>query len=375
MPRSTDSADAHRAGARKSLFTESDGTPDPDTRASSPIKVVQDERTADAHLFAGLAQKDRDHRKRRRNELDILLSAPNTLEGEVEPALGSSHRNSAYDAGVRQVKQEENSGSNPALDQSGPIARTSSNAEERVNSQLDEVRGRIGTKSKNERLSRGSVPNLGDKDGLSADNHHDEETLPNLSHTESGEPRRRARGESSVNSNSVFEDPGGTSDSRGSGDENRGNTREVAAVTSTEYRPVQHLAGSEPRGQQAPLPGQANIAGPISTYHQLGARPFENNDRTISTSVETTMSPAPAMGNESRKRVLGESILATSTNNDPTSRRTRTEEEDSMNEDERLLASEEGKKLSSKDRRRLRNKISAKAHRSRRRGTCSLFVH
>ncbi|KAI9675768.1 MAG: hypothetical protein M1817_001135 [Caeruleum heppii] len=45
--------------------------------------------------------------------------------------------------------------------------------------------------------------------------------------------------------------------------------------------------------------------------------------------------------------------------------RLRKEEED-MDEDERLLASEEGKKLSSKERRQLRNKVSARAFRSRR---------
>lgn len=43
-------------------------------------------------------------------------------------------------------------------------------------------------------------------------------------------------------------------------------------------------------------------------------------------------------------------------------------EEDEMDEDEKLLASEEGKKLSSKERRQLRNKVSARAFRSRRKG-------
>jgi hypothetical protein len=47
--------------------------------------------------------------------------------------------------------------------------------------------------------------------------------------------------------------------------------------------------------------------------------------------------------------------------------RIRKDEED-MDEDERLLASEEGKKLSSKERRQLRNKVSARAFRSRRKG-------
>jgi hypothetical protein len=45
-------------------------------------------------------------------------------------------------------------------------------------------------------------------------------------------------------------------------------------------------------------------------------------------------------------------------------------DEEDMDEDERLLASEEGKKLSSKERRQLRNKVSARAFRSRRKGKC-----
>lgn len=49
----------------------------------------------------------------------------------------------------------------------------------------------------------------------------------------------------------------------------------------------------------------------------------------------------------------------------PHSARMRKDEEE-MDEDERLLASDEGKKLSSKERRQLRNKVSARAFRSRR---------
>ncbi|RKF54809.1 BZIP-type transcription factor MBZ1 [Erysiphe neolycopersici] len=48
------------------------------------------------------------------------------------------------------------------------------------------------------------------------------------------------------------------------------------------------------------------------------------------------------------------------------SARSLTKKEEEMDEDERLLASEEGKKLSSKERRQLRNKVSARAFRSRR---------
>jgi hypothetical protein len=56
---------------------------------------------------------------------------------------------------------------------------------------------------------------------------------------------------------------------------------------------------------------------------------------------------------------------ATTPNANGHSYRSRKDEED-MDEDEKLLASEEGKKLSSKERRQLRNKVSARAFRSRR---------
>lgn len=56
---------------------------------------------------------------------------------------------------------------------------------------------------------------------------------------------------------------------------------------------------------------------------------------------------------------------ATPNGNNGHGHRSRKDEED-MDEDERLLASEEGKKLSSKERRQLRNKVSARAFRSRR---------
>lgn len=49
-------------------------------------------------------------------------------------------------------------------------------------------------------------------------------------------------------------------------------------------------------------------------------------------------------------------------------------DEADMDEDERLLASEEGKKLSSKERRQLRNKVSARAFRSRRKGMITRYT-
>lgn len=50
-------------------------------------------------------------------------------------------------------------------------------------------------------------------------------------------------------------------------------------------------------------------------------------------------------------------------------------DEDDMDDDERLLNSEEGKKLSSKERRQLRNKVSARAFRSRRKGKFITFTN
>lgn len=90
--------------------------------------------------------------------------------------------------------------------------------------------------------------------------------------------------------------------------------------------------------------------------------------------------PTDPIVEESISRLLNQmrhSSVASSNEDDATtptgngtlsnSARIRRDEED-MDEDERLLASEEGKKLSSKERRQLRNKVSARAFRSRRKG-------
>ncbi|EPS43278.1 hypothetical protein H072_2778 [Dactylellina haptotyla CBS 200.50] len=85
-------------------------------------------------------------------------------------------------------------------------------------------------------------------------------------------------------------------------------------------------------------------------------------------------SAAPDAATEERIRQILEDVkrkaLSSQPNLDeepsmPQIARLKKDEED-MDEDERLLASEEGKKLSSKERRQLRNKVSARAFRSRR---------
>ena len=105
------------------------------------------------------------------------------------------------------------------------------------------------------------------------------------------------------------------------------------------------------------------------------------HSRHASRSGSTAKPPIDPIVEESISRLLNQmrhSSVASSNDDDATtptgngtlsnSARLRKDEED-MDEDERLLASEEGKKLSSKERRQLRNKVSARAFRSRRKGT------
>lgn len=105
-----------------------------------------------------------------------------------------------------------------------------------------------------------------------------------------------------------------------------------------------------------------------------------SHSRQTSRSGNTTKPPVDPIVEESITRLLNQmrhSSVASSNDDDaatPTgngalsnSARMRKDDED-MDEDERLLASEEGKKLSSKERRQLRNKVSARAFRSRRKG-------
>ena len=105
------------------------------------------------------------------------------------------------------------------------------------------------------------------------------------------------------------------------------------------------------------------------------------HSRQASRSGSSAKPPTDPIVEESISRLLNQmrhSSVASSNDDDdaatPTgngtlsnSARLRKDEED-MDEDERLLASEEGKKLSSKERRQLRNKVSARAFRSRRKG-------
>jgi len=100
--------------------------------------------------------------------------------------------------------------------------------------------------------------------------------------------------------------------------------------------------------QQPAQPGR-KLSSPLSD-----ARTEETIARVVAQIRASSQSDASAMGDD-RHDLLPHIIRAK-------------KDEEDMDEDERLLASEEGKKLSSKERRQLRNKVSARAFRSRRKG-------
>ena len=131
------------------------------------------------------------------------------------------------------------------------------------------------------------------------------------------------------------------------------------------------LAKAQAEAQQQQRQQQA-----LATQKPLSS----NHSRQVSRSGNTAKPPTDPIVEESISRLLNQmrhSSVASSNEDGastPTgnghlsnSARMRKDEED-MDEDERLLASEEGKKLSSKERRQLRNKVSARAFRSRRKG-------
>lgn len=103
-----------------------------------------------------------------------------------------------------------------------------------------------------------------------------------------------------------------------------------------------------------------------------GQRPLPSNGKAPQTKdplVEESISRLlHHMRQNSVASVEDESTTPTNSFNLPRMKK----DEDDMDEDERLLNSEEGKKLSSKERRQLRNKVSARAFRSRRKGKRSV---
>lgn len=99
---------------------------------------------------------------------------------------------------------------------------------------------------------------------------------------------------------------------------------------------------------------------------QQQKRPHNRNSSTSPLSDAQTEETIARVVNQIRQQSQNSALAAADqTNLLPHIIRAKKDEED-MDEDEKLLASEEGKKLSSKERRQLRNKVSARAFRSRR---------
>ena len=132
----------------------------------------------------------------------------------------------------------------------------------------------------------------------------------------------------------------------------------AALKAQAQQQSQQHAAPPTPRGLATAQPRQ-------STHRSTGStsRPAIDPivEERISRLLNQMRHSSVASSNDD------DATTPTANGNGPHMTRSRKDEED-MDEDERLLASEEGKKLSSKERRQLRNKVSARAFRSRRKG-------
>lgn len=123
-----------------------------------------------------------------------------------------------------------------------------------------------------------------------------------------------------------------------------------------QYRQAANAAQSQSQGSSAQQQSHGN-----------GKRPSHATEPHVEESISRLL-------NQMRNNSTAASDDAGSPDNLlPQIARMRKDEEE-MDEDERLLASEEGKKLSSKERRQLRNKVSARAFRSRRKGMLLLLI-
>ena len=115
--------------------------------------------------------------------------------------------------------------------------------------------------------------------------------------------------------------------------------------------------------QQAALAAQRQRSASISSRKASIVNERES-DEVVEESISRLLN---RMRNSSVASSNGDDVTTPTASGTSHSGRAKKDEED-MDEDERLLASEEGKKLSSKERRQLRNKVSARAFRSRRKG-------
>ena len=131
--------------------------------------------------------------------------------------------------------------------------------------------------------------------------------------------------------------------------------------------PGMHQQAAQAKAQQqAALAAQRQRSTSVSSRRASVVNERES-DEVVEESISRLLN---RMRNSSVASSNGDDAATPTANGSSHSGRMKKDEDD-MDEDERLLASEEGKKLSSKERRQLRNKVSARAFRSRRKGTFS----
>jgi bZIP-type transcription factor MBZ1 len=144
------------------------------------------------------------------------------------------------------------------------------------------------------------------------------------------------------------------------------NTSSSSAPVQRMYPGMHSQLAAQAKAQQAQ---KQNVASQQPRQVPQGQRPLTQSSKAQSAKdphVEESISRLLSQMRQSSVASV-EDDCSTPTGNLPNLARLK-KDEDEMDEDERLLASEEGKKLSSKERRQLRNKVSARAFRSRRKG-------
>jgi bZIP-type transcription factor MBZ1 len=132
------------------------------------------------------------------------------------------------------------------------------------------------------------------------------------------------------------------------------------------YPGMHSQLAAQAKAQQAQ---KQSIAGQQPRQMPQGQRPLSQNSKSQPPKDPHVEESISRLLNQMRQSSVAsvDDDASTPTANLPHLARLK-KDEDEMDEDERLLASEEGKKLSSKERRQLRNKVSARAFRSRRKG-------
>jgi hypothetical protein len=148
------------------------------------------------------------------------------------------------------------------------------------------------------------------------------------------------------------------------------NTSPSTSTPIQRIYPGMHSQAAQAKAQQAQQKQQEMIRRQQQARQIPGQKPLPKTQPTKDPEVEESISRILSqMRQKSVSSADDDTTAAPSISNVPRLKK----DEDDMDEDELLLASEEGKKLSSKERRQLRNKVSARAFRSRRKGKHEYF--